>query len=113
VETDANVLAQFGDGSPAVIEAGRRVYCAGWPDAALLESAMRRMLRVGGLEVLDLPPGVRLRRRGGLCFAFNYGPEPWPLPEGVERRFVLGGELLAPQDLACWHGRGSGLTPVG
>ena len=104
VETDANVLAQFGDGSPAVIEAGRRVYCAGWPDAALLESSMRRVLRVGGLEVLDLPPGVRLRRRGGLCFAFNYGPEPWPLPERVERRFVLGGEVLAPQDLACWHG---------
>ena len=103
IEADGEALGRFEDGSPAVVGFGRRLYLACWPDPALLAASVRHVLEQGGLEVTALPPGVRLRRRGGLQFAFNYGPEPWTVPERPGRRFVLGGPTLAPQDLACWH----------
>ncbi len=108
VETDASVLARFADGTPAAFEADRRTYLACWPDAALLAAAMRYVLRAGGAETIELPTGVRLRRRGAMRFAFNYGEQPWTLPEqaGSEqagRTFLIGGPTLAPQDIACWR----------
>lgn len=103
LQTDAAALALFEDGAPAVIEAQRRTYLACWPDATLLAAAVRHVLQNGGAELIDLPPGVRLRRRGAVRFAFNYGSEPWRLPEQAGRRFLLGGPDVAPQDLACWR----------
>ena len=103
IETDADVLARFADGTPAAIEAGRRIYLACWPDATLLDAALRHVLAACGADIVALPPGVRLRRRGALRFAFNYGPEPWTLGEQQGRRFVLGGATIAPQDFACWR----------
>ncbi len=104
IETDESVLSRFEDGFPAVIESGRRVTLACWPDRVLLASAMRRVLESGGADIVELPPGVRLRRRGTLRFAFNYGPDAWTPPAAVDRgRRVLGGGAVQPQDLACWR----------
>ncbi len=103
LETEAPVLGRFADGTPAAIESGRIVYLAGWPDRELLEAAIRHLLARAGVEIVELPPGIRLRRRGALRFAFNYGPEPWTLPERPGRRFLLGDATLAPQELACWR----------
>jgi beta-galactosidase len=100
---EMTVLGRFADATPAAIEAGRRTYLAGWPDPALLGAAMRHVLGTAGLDMIELPAGVRLRRRGDLRFAFNYGPEPWTLPEAAGRRFAIGGATIAPQDLACWR----------
>ena len=41
---------------------------------------------------------MRLRRRGGLTFVFNYAAEPRPLP--VAGRLLMGGSELAPGDVA-------------
>ncbi len=108
VETPSDVLARFEDGAPAVIEAGRFTYLACWPDAALLEASVRHVLAAGGLEPMELPIGVRLRRRGDTAFAFNYGPHAWTLPEPAggddgARTFLIGGPTIGPQDLACWR----------
>ncbi len=107
VETPAAVLARFGDDTPAVVEAGRFTYLACWPDAALLAASVRHLLAAAGLQPLELPTGVRLRRRGDTAFAFNYGPQPWTLPETIgapgARSFLIGGPTIAPQDLACWR----------
>jgi len=72
---------------------------------------MRGVLADAGLDLLDLPPGLRLRRRGNLTFAINYGPEPeperwpepepWPLREGATP--VLGDAIVEPQDVAAWQ----------
>jgi len=93
-------LARFADGTPALLRAGRGHYLAGWPDAALLDAAMRYVLDAAGLTLMDLPPGVRLRRRGDLTFAFNYGPEPWTAPDTGS--LVLGDRVLPPQGIAVW-----------
>ncbi len=93
-------LARFDDGTPALLRAGRAHYVAGWPDAALLNATMRQVLDAAGLALMDLPPGVRLRRRGNLIFAFNYGPEPWITPDlgGL----VLGGPVVPPPGITVW-----------
>ena len=46
-------------------------------------------------------PGIRLRRRGSLCFAFNCGDEPWPIPGAPA--LLFGSETFGPQDAACWQ----------
>ncbi|MFO1122912.1 MAG: beta-galactosidase [Hyphomicrobiales bacterium] len=107
VETrGARVLARFGNGDPALLAADRHHYLGGWPDAALLSSVMRLMAARARLATIDLPEGIRLRRRGNLLFAFNYGNDAWALP--CEGRVVLGDRRIGPQDLAIlelpWEG---------
>lgn len=94
-------MARFADGTPALLRAGRAHYLAGWPDGALLDAAVRHVLGAAGLVLMDLPPGVRLRRRGDTVFAFNYGPDPWTAPDAG--RFVLGGRVVPPQGVAAWQ----------
>ncbi len=97
-----DTLARFPDGTPALLRAGCRAhYLAGWPDADLLNSTMRFVLDAAGLVLMDLPPGVRLRRRGNMAFAFNYGPDPWIAADAA--RFLLGGYVVPPQGVAAWE----------
>jgi beta-galactosidase len=100
--TDLPALASFADGTPALVQAGSRHYLACWPDAGLLAATLEHLLvRQAGLPSTPLPEHVRLRRRGDLTFAFNYGPDPWQCP--ADDGYLLGGPSLAPQDLACWR----------
>ena len=101
VETKAEIVARFDDGKPAVISAGRHAYVAGWPDRELLGSLMKWVASAAGLVTLDLPEAVRLRRRGDLTFAFNYGDASWQPP--VRSGFLLGGPSVGPQDVAVWE----------
>ncbi len=101
IEGEAEALARFDDGAPAVLRNGRAIYVAGWPDAALLAQVMRHAADAAGLACLDLPASVRLRRRGRLRFAFNYGDTPWTAPDAAAT-YLLGGPVVAPRNLACW-----------
>jgi beta-galactosidase len=101
VESMAEIVARFADGKPAVIASGKHVYVAGWPDRELLASLMKWAAKAAGLATLDLPEGVRIRRRGDLTFAFNYGDVPWQPP--VARGFLLGGPTVDPQGVAAWE----------
>ncbi len=96
----ATVAAHFADGGPALVECGRFACLCGWPDAALLRAVTLRMAARAGLDVLDLPEGVRLRRRGPLTFAFNYDEPEWALPAGAVPQ--LGPQVLRPGDVAAW-----------
>lgn len=98
---DVRTVSQFADGTPALLRSGRAFYLAGWPDEALLRATTRNALQLAGLTLMDLPAGVRIRRRGDLTFAFNYGPEPWTVP--VMAGFVLGRAYIPPQGVAAWR----------
>jgi beta-galactosidase len=100
IETDARVLARFADGWPALAAEGRYHYLGLWPDAAALSSLMSCVARKAGLAIVALPEGVRLRRRGDLIFAFNYGVEPWPVPFVAGP--ILGDAVVAPRSYAVW-----------
>lgn len=100
LETTAKVLASFGNGDPALTENGRHHYLACWPDQALLSSTLGLLAKKAGLETIKLPEHIRIRRRGHLTFAFNYGSEDWTVP--VSGSFLLGGPVVKAQDLAVW-----------
>jgi beta-galactosidase len=55
-------------------------YCAIWPDRALLRLLVERMAGEAGLELLDLPEGIRVRRTQTHVFTFNYGANPTFVP---------------------------------
>lgn len=80
IETKGRVLARFADRRPALIACGRAHYVGFWPDNEALNALMRHLAQEAGLTTTSLPEAVRLRRRGDLLFAFNYGPEPWRAP---------------------------------
>ncbi|HEV2557888.1 MAG TPA: beta-galactosidase [Microvirga sp.] len=100
---DASVEARFEDGAPALVSADGFAYCAAWCEGETLGGLMRWAAGRAGLDVLDLPADIRLRRRGPLNFAFNYGTESWPVPAAPEA-LVLGSPMLAPGEVAVWRG---------
>lgn len=101
LQSDADVLARFAKGDPALTKKGNVFYLACWPDEVLLTSLMRNLAQEAGLEILELPEHIRIRRRGGLTFAFNYGTEVWDIPSGAE--LILGEKSLKPQEVAIWR----------
>ncbi len=100
IETTSQVLAHFEDQSPALIAGKNMYYLACWPDAKLLSSTMKLMCRKAKLNPQPLPPHVRLRRRGSMTFAFNYGDTAWTAP--VKGKLALGSKVVKPQDLCAW-----------
>lgn len=101
VEAEGEVLATFANGDPALTVKGRHHYLACWADEALLSSLMVHLARQAGLSTVEIPDFIRLRRRGDLTFAFNYGTTDWACPAGAD--YVLGGPVLAPQQVAAWR----------
>jgi beta-galactosidase len=100
VETNATVLARFANKDAAVIANGKHHYLACWPDASLLNETMALLVRKTELKATKLPEHVRLRQRGNLTFAFNYGTKAWKAPASA--KIVLGSASLKPQELAAW-----------
>ncbi len=94
---DAETLARFENGDAALVAAGNHHYLACWPDEKLLNSVVKLVTTKARLTTLPLPEGVRLRRRGNLLFAFNYGNEPWKLTAGTT--VVLGKREIQPQQV--------------
>lgn len=98
----AECVARFADDGAAVIRHGHVLYCGAWADEPFLSSLVRHALHdIAGLPIVELPAGIRLRRRGSLCFAFNYGDEPWSIPGSPA--LLFGSDPLAPQDVTCWR----------
>ncbi len=98
VETTAEAIASFENGDAALVVNGKHHYLACWPDQTLIERVMAFVAAKAKLKTIKLPEGIRLRRRGNLLFAFNYGSKNWSLPAGG--KLLLGRRELKPQDLA-------------
>jgi beta-galactosidase len=107
VETSLTPRAATADGVGVWYSNGHVDYIACWPDGALLTTVLKARADLEDIEVSELRDGLRLRRLGGLRFAFNYMPEPVDLSlflPGAERyEFVLGGVQLPPAGVAAWR----------
>ena len=101
VESELPPTLSFDDGTGAMYAQGHVSYLAFWPQDDLLNAIVRAHVISAKIDVLDLPEHVRLRRRGKLTFAFNYGPTEWSVPEGA--KMVLGGRMVGPQQVAVWE----------
>lgn len=97
------VDARFDDAWPALLAHRNVRYVAGWLSHGLHRAVLQQATRDAGITTQALPDGVRIRRRGGLVFAFNYGPHAAQAPAPANARFVLGGARLDTGDLCVWH----------
>jgi beta-galactosidase len=101
VQTRAETLATYGDGAPALVAKDNYHYLACWPDAGAIAMFMELLCEKAGLATIELPTEVRLRRRGSLTFAFNYGQTPWRAPFSNEP--LLGEPEVMPRNFTVWR----------
>jgi len=104
VEADAALAidARFDDGHPALLSHGAIRYVCADVDGDLLRGWLELAAQAAGLRTRRLPDALRLRRRGNLQFAFNYGSEVLNLPFVPESDCVLGSPELPPAGVAAW-----------
>jgi beta-galactosidase len=68
------VILRFEEGAPAAVRNAQMIYIAGWPDAAGWRRILEMLTEQAGLNLMDLPPDLRLRETDSHRFWFNYGP---------------------------------------
>ncbi len=103
IETGLAAEEHLCDGKGVVYRQANLRYIAGWPDNQLLTRLMERMAREAEIETWNLQDGLRIRRAGGLCFAFNYAPEALVLPPCADRSFILGGGEIPAAGVSVWR----------
>ncbi|WP_233868373.1 beta-galactosidase [Paraburkholderia adhaesiva] len=96
------VVARFDDAWPALLTLGNVRYVAGWLSHELHRKVLQTAARDADLETQLLADGLRIRRRGGLTFAFNFGAQAVEAPAPRDAVFVLGGPSLARGDVCIW-----------
>ena len=74
-ETAAEIVERVEDGTPALIRQGNRAHLCGWADRIGMRRILGALARGQGLDVLDLPEGLRIRDTGTERFVFNYASE--------------------------------------
>ncbi|WGH79934.1 beta-galactosidase [Jannaschia ovalis] len=74
-ETEAEIVERVEDGTPALIRQGNRAHLCGWADRIGMRRILGALARGQGLDVLDLPEGLRIRDTGTERFVFNYASE--------------------------------------
>ena len=106
VETREAVLGTFDGayrgGTPALIGNERARYLAALPTPDSLTEIMADALDWAGVARLPDLGDLRITRRAGLTFAFNYGPEPAEVPATATARFHIGARVLPPVGVAVW-----------
>ncbi len=83
-------------------ETANASYLSATVSAAALSIDLARLARRLDIEIVECPAGLRLRRRDGYVFAFNYGPEPADLPVTADS-LLIGTSPLSVADVAVWQ----------
>ena len=102
VDTDIDARIKTETGAGVWYQQGRIHYLTGGVSSALLNRVMREVLGQANVPLLKMPQGVRVRRRGNLCFAFNYTSEERPTPCG-DGELLLGDRTMMPAEVAAWR----------
>ncbi|MGI3185966.1 beta-galactosidase [Nioella aestuarii] len=76
LEGQAEVTLRCTDGQPVAMTNGRITYLGGWLDPEAMGVFLRDVLAAAGIEVTDMPGGLRRRKAGQTEFLINYDPEP-------------------------------------
>ena len=95
-------LATFGDDTPALVRKAGRYYLACWPSRELTDATLKHLFEQAKIAHRPLVDDIRVRRRGAISFAFNFGSQTHAAPAPRDARFLLGSERIAPYDLAAW-----------
>jgi beta-galactosidase len=98
------VRAVFSDGHPAYVKHGAVHYLASFFDEASTHALFARIANEAGLAPTRLGDAVRVSRRGGLTWVFNYGPNTHQLAAEIPSdAFVIGSHAVEPQGVAAYR----------
>lgn len=100
---EVSVVANLSNGEAAVVKNGNYTYLATLTDVEFIKELIRRYCRDLDIPFSDLPPDVRLRKRGDLNFAFNYSDACQTIPTAPGVDFLMGAKQLLPRDVAVWR----------
>ena len=100
-----DVRARFADGHPAYVRHGAVHYFASVFDARLTEQLFARIALEAGLVPLALGDSLRVSRRGGLTYVFNYGESTHRIDNVDAGDFVIGAREVGPQGVAAYRTR--------
>ncbi|MGB0262110.1 MAG: beta-galactosidase [Henriciella sp.] len=75
IESELEPDFRLDSGQGIVWSAGAFTYISAWPDIGLITAILLRRLEEKSITAIDLGDDLRLRRRNGRVFAFNYGPD--------------------------------------
>ena len=103
IDTALPAEDRLADGRGVVFASGHTRYVATWPEPALLDRIVARLAVAAHLPAALLPTGVRVRRAGPICFAFNYGATSANLTLPAGTHFLVGEAQLPPAGVAVWH----------
>ncbi|HEY4806042.1 MAG TPA: beta-galactosidase [Paraburkholderia sp.] len=98
------VRATFSDGHPAYVKSGAVHYLASLFDEATTQAVFARAAREAGLA--PQPPGdaIRVSRRGGFTWVFNYGPGTHTLSADIpDEAFVIGSRTIEAQGVSAYR----------
>jgi beta-galactosidase len=98
-----DVLGTLSAGSPAFVRRGKRFYLGVWPTRDLATDVAQLVLDESGVKTTALPEDVRVRRRGNIVFAFNYGSDSRAAPADGARHYVLGAQSIGAHNLSAWR----------
>ncbi|MCR5895282.1 MULTISPECIES: beta-galactosidase [Burkholderia] len=104
-DTRSVVRARFADGHPACVSHGTLHYWTAPFDDATTARLFADVAAEAGLTPTPLGDGVRVSRRGGLTYVFNYGDTPHTIDAVPPSAFVLGSAQVGPQDVAVYRSR--------
>ncbi|QJP71686.1 beta-galactosidase [Burkholderia glumae] len=98
------IRARFHDGHPAYLRHGVFHYFASLFDEAGTATLLARVAREAGLAPVPLGDAVRVSRRGGLTWVFNYGPEPYRIDAAIpDAAIVVGARCIEAAGVAAYR----------
>lgn len=100
LDTSAEPELVAADGTIASWRHGRTRYLGTWPVPELASNILAAAAHDAGLQTVELPDGLRLRRAGARLFAFNYAAIPCQLPPEIGGTVVLGSRCVGPAGVA-------------
>jgi beta-galactosidase len=97
------ILARFGTDEPAVVRSEKYIYIATLADNAFLKDFFEDVCADLNIETVRLPEDIRISRRGGFVFAFNYSDQEKMVPAKGGSTFLIGAAALPPREIAVWR----------
>lgn len=101
---DAEVLAYYDTDhrEPAVVRKDRFIYLGCLTDSDFLKDLFQTLCSEADLTTYHFGRDIRVRQRGNLIFAFNYGSQETELLLDPGQ-ILLGSETIAPQGVTVWR----------
>ena len=102
LETTAEPELVSDDRIVACWKQGRLRYCTTWPEGDVINVILARAALDAGLDIVELPKGMRLRKSGFYNFVFNYRNDVSSIPDAVSGTRIIGGAILSSAEVAVF-----------